>query len=72
MTNIARNLKLSEGESHPIKVEAHLLGFQGDIYGKTMKLELLEYLREEKKFAGIEELKTQIALDVEAAKRILQ
>lgn len=72
VTNIGRNRTFVEGESHPIKVEAHLLGFQGDIYGKTMKLELLEYLREEKKFAGIEELKTQIALDVEAAKRILQ
>src|SRR6185312_5392703 len=69
VTNIGLNRTFGEGESHPIKVEAHLLGFQGNIYGKTMKPELMQYLREEKKFSGIEELKTQIALDAEAAKR---
>jgi riboflavin kinase/FMN adenylyltransferase len=71
VTNIGLNRTFVEGENHPIKVEAHLLGFSGDLYGKTMKLELIRYLREEKKFAGIEELKAQIARDADEAKRIL-
>lgn len=71
VTNIGLNRTFVEGENHPIKVEAHLLDFSGDLYGKTMKLELLNYLREEKKFSGIDELKAQIARDAEEAKRIL-
>jgi riboflavin kinase/FMN adenylyltransferase len=72
VTNIGRNRTFVEGETHPIKVEAHLLEFSGDIYGKTLKLELIEYLREEKKFAGLEELKMQIGKDAEMARRILR
>jgi riboflavin kinase/FMN adenylyltransferase len=71
VTNIGLNRTFVEGENHPIKVEAHLLNYQGDLYGKTMKLELIDYLREEKKFSSIDELKAQIARDAEQAERTL-
>ena len=50
------------------RVEAFLLDFEGDLYGRRLRLELWERLREERAFASEEELVAQIARDVEAAK----
>lgn len=47
------------------RIEAHLLGFSGSLYGKKVRLTLGEYLRCEQCFASEEELKKQIARDVE-------
>jgi riboflavin kinase / FMN adenylyltransferase len=49
-------------------VEAYLLDFSGDLYGLEMRLDILQRLREEMKFSDIEELKVQIARDVDAAR----
>jgi len=51
--------------------ETHIFDFNQDIYGKPIKVNLLRFLRNEKKFSGIEELSTQIAKDVVQAKNIL-
>ena len=53
-------------------LEAHLFDFSGDLYGKHLVVELVSYLRPEAKFAGIEELKAQIAKDIEQAKTALR
>ena len=53
------------------KVEAHLLDYDGDLYGKTVNVSFVERLRPEKRFSGIEELKAQISHDVEEAHRLL-
>ncbi len=45
-------------------VEAHILDFDGDLYGKKIKIEVLKQIRGEKKFASLDELKTQISEDV--------
>jgi riboflavin kinase/FMN adenylyltransferase len=47
------------------RVEAFLLDFSGDLYGRTLVLELWERLRDEATFASEEELVAQIARDVE-------
>jgi riboflavin kinase / FMN adenylyltransferase len=52
------------------KVEAHLIGFAGDLYGKSVELDLLERLRGTQKFAGLDELLRQIQADIEQARRI--
>ena len=44
-------------------LETHLFGFEGDLYGKMLRVELLEKIRDEKKFSSVEELKAQIARD---------
>ncbi len=53
------------------KVEAHLLDYDGDLYGKVVDVSFIERLRLEKRFSGIEELKAQIARDVEAAREVV-
>jgi riboflavin kinase/FMN adenylyltransferase len=52
-----------------LRVEAHLLDFHGELYGKELEIEIGEKLRDEKKFASPEELKQQIARDVTAVKQ---
>lgn len=54
------------------KVEAHLLDFQGDLYGKSLTLEFVARLRDTRKFAGIHELQEQLQLDVEQACSIVK
>ena len=49
------------------QVEAHLIGFDGDLYGRTLMLELIDWLRDQRKFSGIEELKRQLSQDILAA-----
>ena len=51
------------GNDH-LSLEVHLLGFQGDLYGQSLSISFLHFLREEKKFASLDELKQQIAEDI--------
>ena len=43
--------------------ETHILDFNGEIYGKKLRIELVRYLREEKAFSNINELKEQLEND---------
>ena len=52
-------------------LETWLLDWEGDLYGKTLEVELIAYLRPEMKLPGLEALKTQIAADAEAARAVL-
>lgn len=52
-------------------LEVHLFDFEGDIYGHHMAVSFIDYLRNEKKFSGLDELKAQIALDSAKAREIL-
>ena len=51
--------------------EVHLFDFVGDLYGKTLRVALVDFIRPEMKFSGLEQLKAQIAADGEAARRLL-
>ena len=44
-------------------IEINIFDFDKDIYGKTIRVYLKKYLREEKKFSGMEELKNAMAED---------
>lgn len=52
-------------------LEVHLFDFSGDCYGRDLEVAFEVFLRPEKKFASVEELKEQIARDAEAARRAL-
>ncbi|HSS82228.1 MAG TPA: bifunctional riboflavin kinase/FAD synthetase [Reyranella sp.] len=51
--------------------EVHLFDFVGDLYGKTLRVALVDFIRPEMKFSGLDQLKAQIAADGQAAKTIL-
>lgn len=76
-----------EGEGHPsvlnlghnptfgdsqLSLEAHLLDFQGDLYGKPLEVMFIERIREERKFSGPEALVAQMKKDSEQARAILK
>ena len=50
------------------RIEAHILDFQGDLYGQNVELTYLSYIRPERKFASKEELVAQLAEDVRVAR----
>jgi riboflavin kinase/FMN adenylyltransferase len=50
-------------------LEVHLFDFASDIYGAHLTVRFLHKLRDEMKFSGLDELKAQIARDVEAARQ---
>lgn len=48
-----------------VRLETHLLNWQGNLYGRRMQMELLRFLRPEKKFGSVDELRAQIEADVQ-------
>ncbi len=51
-------------------VEAYLIDFDGDLYGRTLRIAFISRLRGERRFAGVEELIAQMHCDVEAAREL--
>jgi riboflavin kinase/FMN adenylyltransferase len=68
VTNIGFRPTVSAEPARRPQVEVHLLDFGGDLYGQRIELEFVSRLRGEKRFSGLEELATQIRLDVEEAR----
>lgn len=51
-----------------VRVEAHVMDFDGDLYGKRVRLQLVQRLRDEERFDGLEALKAQLGRDVATAR----
>ncbi len=60
VTNIG---KCPTFEGDEIRLEAHIIGFEGDLYGRELKVFLLGFLRDERHFNGLDQLKMQINID---------
>ncbi|MGE3311287.1 MAG: bifunctional riboflavin kinase/FAD synthetase [Limisphaerales bacterium] len=58
-----------DGVPGPVRVEAHVLDFEGDLYGERVSLEFQRRLRGEEEFPSVEKLAAQIARDVESVRR---
>jgi riboflavin kinase/FMN adenylyltransferase len=54
-----------------VTIEAHLLDFSGDLYGKELRVQFLERLRPEQRFGSVAELVGQIKRDVETARTVI-
>ena len=54
-----------------VVLEVFLFDFDGDLYGRHLRVALVDYLRPERKFDGIQALKAQIARDGDQARHIL-
>lgn len=69
VANVGRRPTFDDG---PPSVETHVLDYDGgDLYGVHLRIELIERLRGERKFAGVDELVAQIRLDCEQAREAL-
>ncbi len=62
ITNVGIRPTVSDDMS-PV-IETHIKNFNGNLYNKNVKIEFLQFIREEKKFNGIDELKKQIESDI--------
>jgi len=69
VSNIGYNPTFGENK---LVAETHIFDFNSDIYGHPIKINLLRYLRGEKKFNRIEELIAQIKLDIVTARQVLR
>jgi riboflavin kinase / FMN adenylyltransferase len=69
VANIGRRPTVNAGPES--RLEVHLFDFAADLYGQEIAVALHAFLRAERKFAGLDALKAQIALDAEEARRIL-
>ncbi len=72
VTNVGRNPTVSGGPDSPLSIETHIFGLNADIYGRRIDVIFYEKIRDEQKFAGLDELKGQIARDCERANAILK
>lgn len=54
-----------------LRLEVHLFDFAGDLYGQHLRVQLIDHIRPERKFSGLDSLKAQIAADAEQARAIL-
>jgi len=68
MTNIGKRPTFGDNER---TVEVYILDYHGNIYGHEIRIELIDRVRDEKKFNNMQELKDQIALDIEKGRAIL-
>ncbi len=63
------SLQLLQQPAPQLRVEAHLLESEGDLYGSEMELMFVEKLRDEQKFSSLDELRAQIVRDIAAARQ---
>ena len=58
-------------DGNALQVEAHLIGFDGNLYGKRLRLEMVDWLREQRKYESMEKLKAQIGVDIQRVKGLV-
>ncbi|MCQ8242378.1 bifunctional riboflavin kinase/FAD synthetase [Rhizosaccharibacter radicis] len=64
-------LRPTVNQTKESRLEVHLFDFDGDLYERELSVSLLVLLRDEKRFDGLDALKTQIALDAAQARAVL-
>lgn len=58
----------TDGENAPENVETHIIGYEGNLYSSFVRVNFYRFLRSEKRFSSVEDLKNQILLDEKSAK----
>jgi riboflavin kinase/FMN adenylyltransferase len=69
VANIGRRPTVNAGPES--RLEVNIFDYEGDLYGAEIAVSLLAFLRGERRFAGIDELRAQIAADAGDARRLL-
>ena len=55
-----------------ILLEVHIFNFSRNIYNKSLNIQFINFIRKERKFKNINQLKKQINLDLKVAKKVLK
>ena len=69
MLNIGHRPTVDNGSD--LSIEVHILNFSGNIYRHHMRIEFIDFIREEQKFDSLEHLITQLNTDRETVSRLL-
>lgn len=69
MLNIGHRPTVDNGSN--LSIEVHILNFSGDIYNHHMRIEFIEFIRQEQKFDSLEKLIAQLNTDRETVSRLL-
>lgn len=67
VTNIG--IRPTLNDERGVICETHILNFDGELYGENVAVSLCKFIRPERRFANVEELKAQIARDIETVKK---
>ncbi len=70
VTNIGTRPTVNDGRG--ISAETYIIGFDGDIYGESIKVEFLSFLRGERRFGSLDEVCSAVKCDIEKAKAIFE
>ncbi len=57
---------------HTLCAETHIFGFDGDLYGRTLRVEILKHLRPETEFPSVDELARQVERDIAEARTYIE
>lgn len=68
VTNVG--VRPTVSDSDRVSVESYILDYEGNLYGRRIRLELMDYLRPEQRFSDTEELKAAIGRDVAAVRKL--
>ena len=71
MANIGRRPTIGDVKEGNYMVEVNIFDFDADIYGQTLRINLVDRIRDEIKFANLDELKQQLTVDREKVKNVL-
>lgn len=71
VVNIGRRPTVEGNNDAPLSVEAHIIGYSGDLYGSPLTLSFVARIRSERKFSSLAALKAGIAADLRAATDLL-
>ncbi len=70
--NIGLSPTFEYDDVHSARIEVHILGFTENLYGQSLEIEFLDYLREERNFPSPEALKQQIEKDIEIIRKLFK
>lgn len=73
VANVGTKPTVTDGEKNPpVLCETHIIGYNGDLYDKNVKVDFYRRLREEKKFSNLAELTDAVRQNIEETKKLFQ
>ena len=72
MVNVGVRPTVDRSPAPAVTVEAHIIGFSGDLYGKNISLDFISFLRPEQRFESTDTLAVQLAADRDAVLKVIR